>query len=53
MTQIALSARQNLSERKILNKTCIEKGKLMVDASMNGTEGYILNVSLGAASGVY
>jgi molybdopterin-synthase adenylyltransferase len=42
--QIALSARPNFQERRVLNKACIEKGIPMVEAAMNGTEGYIFNV---------
>lgn len=42
--QIALSARPNFSERRILNKACIEKGIPLVEAAMNGMEGYIFNV---------
>jgi molybdopterin/thiamine biosynthesis adenylyltransferase len=42
--QIALSARPNFSERRILNKACIEKDIPMVEAAMNGMEGYLFNV---------
>jgi molybdopterin/thiamine biosynthesis adenylyltransferase len=42
--QIALSARPNFEERRILNKACIEKGIPMIEAAMNGMEGYIFNV---------
>ncbi len=42
--QIALSARPNFEERRTLNKACIEKGIPMVEAAMNGMEGYIFNV---------
>lgn len=42
--QIALSARPNFEERRILNKACIEKGLPMVEAAMNGMEGYLFNV---------
>ncbi len=42
--QIALSARPNFEERRILNRACIEKGIPLVEAAMNGTEGYIFNV---------
>jgi len=41
---IALSARPNFSERRALNKACIEKGMPMVEAAMNGMEGYLFNV---------
>jgi molybdopterin-synthase adenylyltransferase len=42
--RIALSARPNFEERRILNKACIEKGIPMVEAAMNGMEGYLFNV---------
>jgi len=42
--QVALSARPNFEERRALNKVCIEKGIPMVEAAMNGMEGYIFNV---------
>jgi molybdopterin/thiamine biosynthesis adenylyltransferase len=42
--QIALSARPNFDERRVLNRACIEKGIPMVEAAMNGTEGYLFNV---------
>jgi molybdopterin/thiamine biosynthesis adenylyltransferase len=42
--KIALSARPNFSERRALNKACIEKGIPMVEAAMNGMEGYLFNV---------
>ena len=41
---IALSARPNFQERRILNRACVEKGIPMVEAAMNGMEGYIFNV---------
>jgi molybdopterin/thiamine biosynthesis adenylyltransferase len=47
-SQIALSARPNFSERRILNKACIEKGIPMVEAAMNGMEGYLFDVLPGA-----
>ncbi|MBI5025304.1 MAG: HesA/MoeB/ThiF family protein [Nitrospirae bacterium] len=43
-TQIALSARPNFYERRILNDTCIKKNIPMVEAAMNGMEGYLFNV---------
>jgi molybdopterin-synthase adenylyltransferase len=43
-SQIALSARPNFSERRILNKACVEKGIPMVEAAMNGMEGYLFDV---------
>jgi molybdopterin/thiamine biosynthesis adenylyltransferase len=42
--QLAISARPNFEERRMLNKACIEKGIPMVEAAMNGMEGYIFNV---------
>ncbi len=42
--QIALSARPNFDERKILNKACVERNIPMVEAAMNGMEGYLFNV---------
>ena len=42
--QIALSARPNFGERRALNRACIEKGIPMVEAAMNGMEGYLFNV---------
>lgn len=41
---IALSARPNFSERRILNEACVKKGIPMVEAAMNGMEGYLFNV---------
>lgn len=48
--QIALSARPNFEERRVLNKACIGKGVPMVEAAMNGMEGYLFNVIPMAAS---
>ncbi len=42
--QIALSARPNFPERRTLNKACIERRIPMIEAAMNGMEGYIFNV---------
>jgi len=42
--KIVLSARPNFNERRILNRACIEAGVPMVEAAMNGMEGYIFNV---------
>lgn len=42
--QIALSARPNFHERRVLNSACIRKNVPMVEAAMNGMEGYIFNV---------
>ncbi|OGW22750.1 MAG: hypothetical protein A2X55_02390 [Nitrospirae bacterium GWB2_47_37] len=41
--QIALSARPNFKERRALNNACVKKGVPMVEAAMNGMEGYIFN----------
>jgi molybdopterin/thiamine biosynthesis adenylyltransferase len=51
--KIALSARPNFDERRILNRACIEKGVPMVEAAMNGMEGYIFNVIPRVASCVH
>lgn len=48
--RIALSARPNFDERRILNRACINKGVPMVEAAMNGMEGYLFNVIPKAAS---
>ena len=50
---IALSARPNFEERRLLNGTCVEKGIPMVEAAMNGMEGYIFNVIPKVASCVH
>jgi molybdopterin/thiamine biosynthesis adenylyltransferase len=47
--RIALSARPNFSERRVLNRACIEKGIPMVEAAMNGMEGYLFNVLPGVS----
>ena len=41
---IALSARPNFNERRILNEACVRNGIPMVEAAMNGMEGYLFNV---------
>jgi molybdopterin/thiamine biosynthesis adenylyltransferase len=41
---IALSARPNFSERRILNEYCVAKDVRMIEGAMNGMEGYIFNV---------
>jgi molybdopterin/thiamine biosynthesis adenylyltransferase len=51
--QIVLSARPNFSERRLLNRACIEKGIPMVEAAMNGMEGYLFNVIPKVASCVH
>ena len=51
--KIALSARPNFDERRVLNQACIEKNIPMVEAAMNGMEGYIFNVIPRVASCVH
>ena len=51
--QIALSARPNFSERRVLNQACAESMVPMVEAAMNGMEGYLFNVIPKAASCVH
>jgi molybdopterin/thiamine biosynthesis adenylyltransferase len=41
---IALSARPNFSERRTLNRGCVKGHITMIEAAMNGMEGYLLNV---------
>lgn len=41
---IALSARPTFYERRALNRACVKTGMPMVEAAMNGMEGYIFNV---------
>ena len=41
---IAISSRPNFSERRALNEACIGSKKPMVEAAMNGMEGYLFNV---------
>ncbi len=41
---IALSARPNFTERRVLNRACIDRGIPMVEAAMNGMDGYLFNV---------
>ena len=48
--KIALSARPNFNERRALNRACIEKGIPMVEAAMNGMDGYLFNVIPGVTS---
>jgi molybdopterin/thiamine biosynthesis adenylyltransferase len=45
---IALSARPNFSERRVLNGVCVKKNIPMVEAAMNGMEGYVFNVIAGS-----
>ena len=42
--QIAISARPNFYERRVLNNACVKKGIPMVEAAMNGMEGYLFNI---------
>lgn len=41
---IALSARPTFRERRVLNAACIRKGITLVEAAMNGMEGYLFNI---------
>jgi molybdopterin/thiamine biosynthesis adenylyltransferase len=41
---IALSARPNFQERRVLNRACVERGIPMVEAAMSGMEGYLFNM---------
>jgi len=45
---IALSARPNFSERRALNETCVKKNIPLVEAAMNGMDGYVFNVIAGS-----
>ncbi|HDH11531.1 MAG TPA: HesA/MoeB/ThiF family protein [Nitrospirae bacterium] len=42
--QIALSARPNFHERRVLNHACVNKNIPMIEAAMNDMEGYLFNV---------
>jgi molybdopterin/thiamine biosynthesis adenylyltransferase len=44
---IALSSRPNFSERRVLNRACVSMQIPMVEAAMNGMEGYLFNVVSG------
>jgi len=41
---IALSARPNFHERRVLNAACVKKNIPLIEAAMNGMEGYIFNI---------
>jgi molybdopterin-synthase adenylyltransferase len=41
---IAISARPNFHERRVLNEACVRDGTPMVEAAMNGMEGYLFNI---------
>ncbi|MBI5328350.1 MAG: HesA/MoeB/ThiF family protein [Deltaproteobacteria bacterium] len=41
---IVIDARHNFPERRIINRVCIEAGKPMIEAAMNGMEGYLFSV---------
>lgn len=43
-SQIVLSARPNFAERRALNQACIDRRLPLVEAAMNGMEGYLFNV---------
>jgi len=47
-TDIALSARPNFRERRVLNRSCVVNNIPMVEAAMNGMEAYLFNVVPGA-----
>ena len=51
--QIALSARPNFAERRVLNQACVESMVPMVEAAMNGMEGYLFNVIPKTASCIH
>ena len=48
-TEIALSARPNFSERRALNDACIRKNIPMIEAAMNGMEGYLFDIVPGVS----
>lgn len=39
-----IDARHNFPERRIINRACVEAGKPMIEAAMNGMEGYLFSV---------
>lgn len=41
---VVLSARPNFYERRILNRLCVENDIPMIEAAMNGMEGYLFNI---------
>jgi molybdopterin/thiamine biosynthesis adenylyltransferase len=51
--QITLSARPNFDERRVLNRACVQKHIPMVEAAMNGMEGYLFNVHPGVSSCIH
>lgn len=42
--QIVLSARPNYHERRVMNAECVDRRVPMVEAAMNGMEGYLFNI---------
>ncbi len=42
--RIALSARPNFSERRVLNAACVRHEIPLIEAAMNGMEGYLFNI---------
>ncbi len=44
---IALSARPNFDERMTLNRVCVQEGIPMIEAAMNGMDGYLFTVMPG------
>lgn len=49
-TRLALSGRPNFQERRILNRACVKKKVPLVEAAMNGMEGYLLNIVPGVTA---
>jgi molybdopterin/thiamine biosynthesis adenylyltransferase len=47
---VALSARPNFRERRVLNAACVRQGVPMVEAAMNGLDGYLFNVVPGKSA---
>lgn len=47
-SDIALSARPNFRERRVLNRACIADGMPMVEGAMDGMEAYLFSVIPGA-----
>ncbi|MBF0559193.1 MAG: HesA/MoeB/ThiF family protein [Nitrospirae bacterium] len=47
---LALSARPTFHERRVLNEACIKKGVPLVEAAMNGMEGYLFNIVPGVTA---
>ncbi|MBI3755001.1 MAG: HesA/MoeB/ThiF family protein [Deltaproteobacteria bacterium] len=41
---IVIDAQHNFPERRLINNACVEAGKPMIEAAMNGMEGYLFSV---------